>query len=302
MACFKELYPENSLVGYEKAYEAGADVIETDLQLTHDGILVISHDTSTKRVYGQDFIIGDTNYSPDLENLETVNEPHAKMIKFVELCKWCLNKKSNDGRKIKLMLDIKPNYDPKRMIGKILIALQEVEEDLEIWKELIIFGIWSPTYYFEFMDGFEIINISFDLDNSIKFIDSVKSQGGKVTAISIVHFVVNNAYTKKKLDQLLIENTDLKVWFWTVNDYTTYLRCKNSLPINKLNGFITDNPFKFKEFINKSLALKLIPKESCLQKLYSFTTGWFYLGLLNLHHKGYRITRAVQFLQSLGIM
>lgn len=224
------------------------------------------------------------------------------MIKFVDLCKWCLNKKLNDGKKIKLMLDIKPIYDPKRMIGKILIALQEVEENLEIWKELIIFGIWSPNYYFEFMNGFEIINIAFDLDICINFIKSIKEQGGKLSGISIVHFVINNEYTKKKLDQLLIDNIDLKVWFWTVNDYNTYLRCKNSLPINKLSGFITDNPLKFKEYINKSLTLKFLPKQSFLQKLYSFTTGWFYLGLLNLHNKGYRITRAIQFLQALGLM
>ncbi|WP_100332662.1 glycerophosphodiester phosphodiesterase family protein [Bacillus xiapuensis] len=43
------LAPENTMAGYQKAYELGADLIETDLQRTKDGQLVIMHDASVDR-------------------------------------------------------------------------------------------------------------------------------------------------------------------------------------------------------------------------------------------------------------
>ena len=43
------LYPENTMLAYRKAYEYGADVIETDVQLTKDGEIVIMHDYTVDR-------------------------------------------------------------------------------------------------------------------------------------------------------------------------------------------------------------------------------------------------------------
>ncbi|MBD8006193.1 glycerophosphodiester phosphodiesterase family protein [Bacillus norwichensis] len=43
------LAPENTMAGYQLAYDLGADQIETDLQLTKDGHLVIMHDTTVDR-------------------------------------------------------------------------------------------------------------------------------------------------------------------------------------------------------------------------------------------------------------
>lgn len=41
--------PENTMASYRKAYELGADMIETDVQMTKDGKLVIMHDSSVNR-------------------------------------------------------------------------------------------------------------------------------------------------------------------------------------------------------------------------------------------------------------
>jgi glycerophosphoryl diester phosphodiesterase len=43
------LAPENTMAGYQKAYELGADLIETDLHRTRDGQLVIMHDDTVNR-------------------------------------------------------------------------------------------------------------------------------------------------------------------------------------------------------------------------------------------------------------
>ncbi len=40
------IYPEHTLIGYQKAMELGADFIEPDLVITKDGVLVARHDIS----------------------------------------------------------------------------------------------------------------------------------------------------------------------------------------------------------------------------------------------------------------
>jgi glycerophosphoryl diester phosphodiesterase len=37
-------YPSNSMLAFTKAHEAGADALDTDLQITEDGVLVLFHD------------------------------------------------------------------------------------------------------------------------------------------------------------------------------------------------------------------------------------------------------------------
>ena len=43
---FSGQYPENTMLAFEKAVEAGADGIELDVQFSKDGKLVIMHDES----------------------------------------------------------------------------------------------------------------------------------------------------------------------------------------------------------------------------------------------------------------
>lgn len=43
------LAPENTMAGYNLSYELGADLIETDIQLTRDGHIVVMHDATVDR-------------------------------------------------------------------------------------------------------------------------------------------------------------------------------------------------------------------------------------------------------------
>lgn len=49
---FKAYYPENTLVSFEKAVAAGANMLEFDVRLTRDGVPVIFHDTTLSRLGG----------------------------------------------------------------------------------------------------------------------------------------------------------------------------------------------------------------------------------------------------------
>ena len=45
---YKALYPENTMGAFKGAVECGANAIETDIHLTKDGVVVLSH-VSMKR-------------------------------------------------------------------------------------------------------------------------------------------------------------------------------------------------------------------------------------------------------------
>ena len=52
-----ESWPENSLTGFREVLAAGARLLETDVQITADGIAVLSHDPSLLRLTGHDLVI-----------------------------------------------------------------------------------------------------------------------------------------------------------------------------------------------------------------------------------------------------
>jgi len=56
-------YPENTILAFEKAIEMGCDGIETDVQLSKDGILVLCHDEKIDRTTDGTGFIKDYTYS-----------------------------------------------------------------------------------------------------------------------------------------------------------------------------------------------------------------------------------------------
>lgn len=60
---FSSQYPENTMLAFERALALGADGAEFDVQLTKDGIPVVFHDESLKRITGDDRLIKDLTLS-----------------------------------------------------------------------------------------------------------------------------------------------------------------------------------------------------------------------------------------------
>ena len=56
-------WPENSLAGFHAALAAGAHYLETDVQLTADGVPVLSHDSTLLRLTGQDLEVTRTGWT-----------------------------------------------------------------------------------------------------------------------------------------------------------------------------------------------------------------------------------------------
>ena len=85
-------YPENTMLSFRKGLEMGANGIETDVQITKDGILVLFHDDTLERVTGKSGCIADYTYS-QLLDLDVKNgDLFAKIPTFEEFLKEFCNK------------------------------------------------------------------------------------------------------------------------------------------------------------------------------------------------------------------
>ena len=62
-----EYFPENTLRSFYAGLEMGADGIETDIQRTKDGVLVLHHDDTLRRTAGVDGCVCDYTYAQLLD-------------------------------------------------------------------------------------------------------------------------------------------------------------------------------------------------------------------------------------------
>src|SRR2546430_14226927 len=63
---------------FRRALELGADALETDVHVTHDGVIVVSHDPDGARIFGEPARIADSSWAevrawgiPSLEEVVT---------------------------------------------------------------------------------------------------------------------------------------------------------------------------------------------------------------------------------------
>ena len=90
---FSENYPENTMIAFRKAIEAGANGIEFDVQKTKDGVLVIMHDERVDRTTNgtghlKDFTLQELKdleiaYDGGIERVPTLEE-YFELVKDLE--------------------------------------------------------------------------------------------------------------------------------------------------------------------------------------------------------------------------
>lgn len=83
---------ENTMASFDRALEIGCHGIELDVQTTADGILVVNHDPTLNRLWGQDVAINRLSFNelrallPTLPSLtEVINRYGKQMHLFIEL-------------------------------------------------------------------------------------------------------------------------------------------------------------------------------------------------------------------------
>ena len=112
---------ENSNTAFTNAMENNYP-IETDVQITSDGEIVIFHDDNLKRMTGLDCLIRNLTYA-DTQKLRLGNT-EDKIIKFDEFLKLI-------GGKVPLLIEIKTQPE-KGITDKVLAALKDYKGEFAI--------------------------------------------------------------------------------------------------------------------------------------------------------------------------
>ncbi|MCD6121507.1 MAG: glycerophosphodiester phosphodiesterase [Spirochaetales bacterium] len=103
---FSGRYPENTLLAFKKAFEAGADFIEFDLRLTKDDVPIVSHDATLKRVYNEDIKIAFLTFKEVKEKglMENSGDVESVIPSFREVLDFftCLKRSERKGLNIQI--------------------------------------------------------------------------------------------------------------------------------------------------------------------------------------------------------
>jgi len=113
-------YPENTLLAFEKAIEAGADYIETDIRLSRDGIIVCCHDANLERIAGDPRNIAEMN----LNELRAISLPQGQHVPTLN---ELLNQSAGRAR---ILLDIK--IDARAILPQVFRELRHAGVDADV--------------------------------------------------------------------------------------------------------------------------------------------------------------------------
>ncbi|RPA89811.1 PLC-like phosphodiesterase [Choiromyces venosus 120613-1] len=156
---FKAQFPENTLTAFEGAVKAGAHAIETDLHLSKDGVVMISHDATLKRCFGAEGKLIDYDYSY-LKTLRTLEAPHVPMPTLKEVLEFMCQPAVLD---MWLLLDIKIDNDAEEIIRQTASAIHSVNPSREFWANRIVLGCWTLNFLplcDYYLPGFPIAGVS----------------------------------------------------------------------------------------------------------------------------------------------
>ncbi|ODV83227.1 carbohydrate-binding module family 43 protein [[Candida] arabinofermentans NRRL YB-2248] len=298
-------YPENTIISFEQAINNGCSVIETDLHITKDNEIVITHDINTLRTYGFNYQVIDESYDTTLSKLRTKLKPHCQMPTFKDVLQWCFEK--NKECQVKLMLDIKRDNDPKLIVDLILENLSNVgpfgpdsdsngnlNGNLNYWKDKIMFGIWDSSFYDSRMESFEIVVIVIDDLLCEGIVNSILQKGGRVDYISIIAIMIHIPNKIKNLINYCRDN-DFKIWFWTINNKVDLKLAKDYCNYDEsalLSGIVTDDPAMITSDVEPVLSLNYHVR--------LFFTKKFYQGFVYLLQNKYNVTPIIAVLRRIG--
>ncbi|KAH6652389.1 PLC-like phosphodiesterase [Truncatella angustata] len=138
---YKARFPENTLAAFRGAVEVGAHAIETDLHLSRDGVVVLSHDATLKRCFGDPSRIADHDWE-HLSTFRSLREPREPIARLVDLLEYVAKP---EQKHIWLLLDIKTDDDISEMFTSLAAALASVPTDVP-WNQRIILGLWTVEW------------------------------------------------------------------------------------------------------------------------------------------------------------
>lgn len=224
---YKANHPENTMGAFRGAVEAGAHGIETDVHLSKDGVVVISHDKDLKRCFGDKGVVRDHDWDY-LSTLKTLKEPREPMARLLDLLEY-LVEPGNES--VWVFLDIKIDDSPEDMLPRIAETFAAVPQGN--WSQRIVLGCWTAKHLRlcrEVLPEFAVANIGF------------------VGALAQEYLEVSNVAMNMRQETLFgfggprfrnrCKDEGRPVYAWTVNEESWMKWCIES----KIDCVVTDDP------------------------------------------------------------
>ncbi|TKJ91447.1 hypothetical protein PaeCFBP13512_08880 [Paenibacillus sp. CFBP13512] len=230
--------PENTMAAFEKSWKLGATGIETDVQMTKDGQLVLIHDESLKRTTGYEGQIKDLTYD-EIKTLdagswyseEFANE-HVPLLS--ELLSWIA------PTEMMLNIEIKNNIEPYIGIEEKLVRMIQ---EYNLTDRVIISSFNHYTLQTCYQLAPEIQTGILYMENLVNPWDYVKTFGA--SALHAHYSAVTSDGVAQAEQAGVIYNV------WTINDPIVM----RELIDMQVGGIITDYPDILAELLKEKIMI-----------------------------------------------
>ncbi|EMC99201.1 hypothetical protein BAUCODRAFT_31534 [Baudoinia panamericana UAMH 10762] len=141
---YKAKYPENTMAAFKGAVAAGTHAIETDVHITKDDVVVLSHDGSLKRCFDRDEKIIDKTWD-EIKDLRTTAEPHETMPRLKDLLEYLAQPGLEE---LWVLLDIKLDVDAETLMRLLASTMSSTPTAAtgKPWDQRVVLGIWAAKY------------------------------------------------------------------------------------------------------------------------------------------------------------
>ncbi|KDN68633.1 putative glycerophosphoryl diester phosphodiesterase [Colletotrichum sublineola] len=240
---FKSLYPENTLLAFRGALDAGAHALETDLHLSRDGVVVLSHDGNLKRCFGIDKKINECDWAY-LKTLRTLMAPGECMPRLEDLLVLLAEKGAGRDR-VWMLLDIKTDDPPAELLSHVAKVLESTPGPVP-WEKRIVFGCWNAnktpkqpyiTHVRTILPAYALALISWSPLYARKFLSASQPNLSFNMFQKALVGPVGQRFIKD------VQEADRRLFAWTVND-EEWMEWSIRAGVD---GVITDDPELFLE-------------------------------------------------------
>ncbi|KAI0202024.1 PLC-like phosphodiesterase [Astrocystis sublimbata] len=205
---FKAAAPENTMAAFKAAAEAGVDAIETDLHLTRDGVVVLCHDETLLRCYGNKAKVRDLDWS-EISQLRTLLEPHEPMPRLVDLLEYLGQPGLED---VGLLLDVKTHDDAEDIMKRTAAALDEVTSK-QPWETRVTPCCWDAKYIklsMKYLPTYPITHVGFSTTYARCLVDIPN------ISFSMLRHTIASPFGLRFLRDM--KKLGIPVHVWTVNE------------------------------------------------------------------------------------
>ncbi|KAK5628674.1 hypothetical protein RRF57_004389 [Xylaria bambusicola] len=240
---FKAAAPENTMAAFRAATEAGAEAIETDLHLTRDGVVVLCHDETLQRCYGNKSRVRDLDWA-EISKLRTLREPYQPMPRLIDLLEY-LNQPGLE--RIWLMLDVKTHDDAEEIMKRTAEALASVPSQRP-WNTRVTPCCWNAIYIklsMTYLPDYRITHVGFSTTYARCLIDIPN------ISFSMLRHTLASPCGRRFIRDM--RKLDIPVYVWTVNKE---IWMEWSVQ-RELSGVITDEVALFREVCGRMSSVEV---------------------------------------------